>query len=102
MSGRHDEAIRILRKSASSPRAKARNRLNLALAYGMAGETEAAAETARIDLDETSVQQNLRFYATLRALGDSRQTIRAIGAHNSSARARPVARSQSLVPVPHN
>lgn len=102
VSGRHDEAIRILRKSAASPRAKARNRLNLALAYGMAGETEAAAETARIDLDETSVQQNLGFYATLRALGDSRQTIRAIGAHNSAVRARPAAKSQSRVPVPHN
>ena len=102
VSGRHDEAISILRKSAASPRAKARNRLNLALAYGMAGEMDAAAETARIDLDETSVQQNLSFYATLRALGDSRQTIRAIGAHNASVRARPIARSQSLVPVRHN
>lgn len=102
VSGRHDEAIRILRKSAASPRAKPRNRLNLALAYGMAGEMEAAAETARIDLDETSVQQNLGFYATLRALGDSRQTIRAIGAHNSTTPARPDARSQSLVPIPHN
>ena len=83
VSGRHDEAIRVLRKSASGPRATARNRLNLALAYGMAGEMTAAAETARIDLDETSVQRNLSFYATLRALGDSRQTIRAIGAHNA-------------------
>lgn len=84
VSGKHDEAIRVLRKSASSPRATARNRLNLALAYGMAGEMTAAAETARIDLDESSVQRNLSFYATLRALDDSRQTIRAIGAHNAT------------------
>ena len=83
VSGRHDEAISVLRKSAASPRAQARNRLNLALAYGMAGEMEAAAETARRDLDEASVQQNLAFYATLRSLNDSRQTIRAIGAHNA-------------------
>lgn len=83
VSGRHEEAIRVLRKSAASPRAQARNRLNLALAYGMAGEMEAAAETARLDLDEGAVQQNLAFYATLRSLNDSRQTIRAIGAHNS-------------------
>lgn len=102
VSGRHDEAIRVLRKSAASPRAKARNRLNLALAYGIAGETEAAAETARIDLDEASVQQNLAFYATLRALNDSRQTIRAIGAHNASPRARPPAKSQSQIPERHN
>lgn len=102
VSGRHDEAISVLRKSAANPRAKARNRLNLALAYGIAGETEAAAETARLDLDETSVQQNLRFYATLRALNDSRQTIRAIGAHNAKSQARPAARSQSRLPAGHN
>lgn len=98
VSGRHDEAIRVLRKSAANPRAKARNRLNLALAYGIAGEMEAAAETARIDLDETSVKQNLTFYATLRALNDSRQTIRAIGAHNAATRARPASTSQSQIP----
>ena len=83
VSGRHAEAIDVLRRTAADPRATARNRLNLALAYGLAGETEAAAETARIDLDEGSVQRNLAFYATLRALGDSRQTIRAIGSHNA-------------------
>lgn len=95
VSGRHDEAIRVLRKSASSPRAQPRNRLNLALAYGMAGETEAAAETARFDLDEAAVQQNLAFYATLRSLNDSRQTIRAIGAHNAGLRAMTAPRLQS-------
>ena len=89
VSGRHDEAISVLRRSAASPRAQARNRLNLALAYGMAGQMEAAAETARRDLDEASVQQNLAFYATLRSLNDSRQTIRAIGAHNARI-VRPV------------
>ena len=92
VSGKHDEAIRVLRRSASSPRATARNRLNLALAYGMAGEMTAAAETARIDLDESAVQRNLSFYATLRALDDSRQTIRAIGAHNATQAVRPAPR----------
>lgn len=95
VSGRHDEAIRVLRKTAASPRAQARNRLNLALAYGMAGETEAAAEAARLDLDEAAVQQNLAFYATLRSLNDSRQTIRAIGAHNSGVAAIVAPRLQS-------
>ena len=102
VSGHHDEAIRVLRKSAASPRAQPRNRLNLALAYGMAGETAAAAETARMDLDEASVRQNLAFYATLRALNDSRQTIRAIGAHNGAVRMRPAVRSQSRVPNAQN
>lgn len=102
VSGRHEEAISILRKSAANPRAKVRNRLNLALAYGIAGETAAAAETARMDLDEASVQQNLRFYATLRALNDSRQTIRAIGAHNARSRLRPIERSQGQLSPRHN
>ena len=84
VSGHHDEAIRLLREAAANSRATARNRLNLALAYGLAGETEAAAETARIDLDERSVQQNLAFYETLRALKDTRLTMRAIGAHNAA------------------
>ena len=92
VSGRHDEAIQVLRKSASGPKATPRNRLNLALAYGMAGEVSAAAEMARIDLDEAAVQRNLAFYATLRALNDSRMTIRAIGAHNA-APLRPTGRS---------
>lgn len=84
VSGRHGEAMKILRDAAASAGATARNRLNLALAYGLAGETGAAAETARLDLDEASVQQNLSFYETLRALDDSRLTIRAIGAHNAA------------------
>jgi Flp pilus assembly protein TadD len=95
VSGRYDEAIQVLRKSAASPRAQARNRLNLALAYGMAGQMDAAAETARLDLDEASVQQNLAFYATLRSLNDSRQTIRAIGAHNAGLSAPVEPRLQS-------
>lgn len=84
VSGKYAEAIKLLREVAASPKATARNRLNLALAYGLAGETDAAAETARMDLDERSVQQNLAFYETLRALKDSRLTMRAIGAHNAA------------------
>lgn len=93
VSGRHDEAVEVLRRASSGSRATARNRLNLALAYGLAGRTEEAAKTARIDLDETAVQQNLSFYATLRALGDSRQTIRAIGAHNAALTGRTAPKS---------
>jgi Flp pilus assembly protein TadD len=88
VAGRFAEAISVLRKAAAGSAATARQRLNLALAYGLAGERETAAATARIDLDERSVQQNLAFYDTLRALGDSRETIRAIGAHNAALRIR--------------
>ena len=41
----------------------------------------AAAEIARIDLDEESVMRNLAYYQTLRALDDPRAAINAIGAH---------------------
>ena len=88
VSGRFEEAISVLRKAAAGGAATARQRLNLALAYGLAGERDAAAATARLDLDERAVEQNLAFYETLRALGDSRQTIRAIGAHNAALRVR--------------
>jgi hypothetical protein len=40
----------------------------LAMAYGLAGNEEAAAQTARIDLGEDAVAQNLRLYNSLRAL----------------------------------
>lgn len=93
VSGRFDEAIAVLRRVAARSGAGPRQRLNLALVYGLAGETEAAAETARIDLQEHAVRQNLAFYETLRALKDSRQTIRAIGAHNATQPAAVQSRS---------
>jgi Flp pilus assembly protein TadD len=81
VAGKSQEAIAILRRAITDPRSGARHRLNLALVYGLAGQYEAAAEIARIDLDEDSVRQNLAYYRTLRALNDSRAAINAIGAH---------------------
>ncbi len=81
VAGKFEEAIAILRRAVTDPRAGARHRLNLALVYGLAGQSTAAAEIARIDLDEESVMRNLAYYRTLRALDDSRATINAIGAH---------------------
>ncbi len=85
VAGKFDEAIAILRRAVSDPRAGVRHRLNLALVYGLAGQTTAAAEIARIDLDEDSVMRNLAYYRTLRALNDSRAAINAIGAHGGFA-----------------
>lgn len=78
LSGNFEEAIGTLRKVAANPRATARQRLNLALAFGLAGEPEAAAEVARMDLDETSVQRNVAYYETLRALDDPKATTAAL------------------------
>jgi len=43
-----------------------RVRQNLALAYGLKGDLEAAARVARLDLDDANVRSNLAFYETAR------------------------------------
>ncbi|MBK3737142.1 tetratricopeptide repeat protein, partial [Azospirillum brasilense] len=43
-----------------------RVRQNLALAYGLKGDREAAARVARLDLDDANVRSNLAFYETAR------------------------------------
>lgn len=81
LSGKFGEAIKMLRTVAADPKSTARQRLNLALAFGLAGEFEAAAEVARMDLDEASVQRNIAYYETLRALDDPKATTEALYAH---------------------
>lgn len=68
LAGDYDGAIATLHRVATDPRASSRNRLNLALALGLAGRSSDAAQVARIDLDEKSVRSNLAYYAELRAL----------------------------------
>lgn len=83
VTGKHDDAIDVLSRAVRQPDATSRTRLNLALAYGLAGRVEEAAGIARRDLDEPSVRSNLAFYETLRALTDPKAMLRAIGAHTS-------------------
>jgi Flp pilus assembly protein TadD len=64
---------------AREPGATTRHRQNLALAYGLAGDPERAAQVARRDLDEATVRQNLKMYATLRALNDPQRIAEAVG-----------------------
>ena len=68
LSGDYDAAIGHLAEIAGDPGATARNRQNLALVYGLAGDVEKAAEIGRLDLDESEVRNNLAYYARLRAL----------------------------------
>lgn len=67
LSGDYDRSIGLLDEVARSPHATPANRQTLALAYGLSGDDEMAAQTNRIDLDEASVARNLRYYAELRA-----------------------------------
>jgi len=69
LSGRPEEAIALLEPLARDPAASPRMRQNLALAYRLAGRTEAARQTGRLDLDPAAVERNLGYYETLRALG---------------------------------
>lgn len=81
VTGKHDDAIKVLEKAAALPKSTSRNRLNLALAYGLAGDNERAAQIARVDLDEASVRSNLAYYETLRAMRDKASVLKAIGTH---------------------
>ena len=52
---------------ANVPSAPPQGRQNLALAYGMLGNADAAERILQIDLPDSQVQDNLRFYRAVRA-----------------------------------
>jgi Flp pilus assembly protein TadD len=66
----YDEAVGILTALAEEPDATPRNRQNLALALGMQGDTADAKMVASHDLDESSVENNLRYYDYMRGSPD--------------------------------
>ena len=81
----------------AGPEAPPRYRLNLALAYGLAGDDAKAAATARQVLDEGSVQNNLAYYALLRGMDEGRRTAAIIGAelHGTAVEADAAIKPQS-------
>lgn len=79
LSGQYEAAIDILMEAVEHPRAGAKHRLNLALAYGLAGRSEDAARVARIDLDEQLVRRNLTYYHVIRGLKDHAERVAAVG-----------------------
>jgi Flp pilus assembly protein TadD len=62
-SRQYRDAVDILTRIATAPGATSRMRQNLALALGLSGKDDAAAQVSRVDLNETAVASNLRFYA---------------------------------------
>lgn len=76
--GEHSESIAVLNKASGDPRATRRHRMNLALAYGLAGDSDAAARVASVDLDEAAVRNNLAYYQTLRAMKSSKSRVRGV------------------------
>lgn len=68
---KHKEALRVLEETARDPKAGPRTRQNLALVYGLAGEMDEAALTARADLQPDTVERNLAYYRALRSARDT-------------------------------
>lgn len=68
LAGHHAEAIATLRPLAEGYASSPRHRQNLALALGLAGDLAAAERWSRMDLAEAQVENNLRYFLTLRGL----------------------------------
>jgi len=69
-SGHNKGAIDVLRPLAQRAGASPRDRQNLALAYGLAGNVDQATKFSRMDMDSQAVQRNLSYYAALRSMTD--------------------------------
>jgi Flp pilus assembly protein TadD len=76
--GYYKGAIEILRPLALRTGANARDRQNLALAYGLAGDVENAKKFARMDMDSREVERNLSYYAQLRSMADPIQRVKSV------------------------
>ena len=87
LAGDYAKAVQELGDIAG-PTSAPRYRLNLALAYGLAGDDAHAAATARQVLDEASVQNNLAYYGLLRGMDEAHRTAAILGAemHGSAIR----------------
>jgi Flp pilus assembly protein TadD len=83
LAGDFTQALPMLEKAAQDPAATQRQRQNLALAYGLSGNDQRAAEVLKVDLDPAKVQANLGYYEYLRLLHDRKAVAAAIGAHQA-------------------
>jgi Flp pilus assembly protein TadD len=79
MTGDYNDAVERL-GAIAGPNSAPRYRLNLALAYGLAGDDNKAAATARQVLDESAVDNNLAFYRLLRGMNETQRTAAILGA----------------------
>jgi Flp pilus assembly protein TadD len=89
LTGHYPEAIALLRPLATAATSSPRERLTLALIYGLQGDSKAAAQMARLDLDPDSVKRNLAYYENLRRLSpEGRQrAIQSLSTQNAQPRA---------------
>lgn len=78
--GHYNGAVEILRPLALRPGATARDRQNLALAYGLSGDIKNAENFARMDMDSRGVERNMSYYAALRSMSDPVLRVRSVRA----------------------
>jgi Flp pilus assembly protein TadD len=81
LSGKHAEAIKVMRRTAALPGAGPRQAMNLAMVLGLAGESMAAAEIARGQMDPAAVEAMITEFERLRASGDKSAIGAAMGIH---------------------
>src|SRR5690606_10733888 len=67
LAGNSADAIDVLHQLTESPDASVRNRQNLALAYGLAGDAGRASAIAQRDLPAEAIRGNLAYYEKLRS-----------------------------------
>jgi Flp pilus assembly protein TadD len=91
------EGANVLLDVAGLPDAPPQARENLALAYGVLGNGDAAKRILTADMPAASAEDNLRFYRNLRARWSSAQTSAGAGA-DDAARVRPVPAAQTAHP----
>ena len=68
LAGEYADAIQLLSDAVKDPNAGPGTRHNLSLVYGLAGDEENARRVALSDLNAAAVENNLAFYARLRAM----------------------------------
>jgi Flp pilus assembly protein TadD len=66
LTGQYQEALALIEPLVRSSNATARTRENMALIYGLMGDTDRASVISRVDLDEGSTQANMVFLAAVR------------------------------------
>jgi len=97
LSGNLEAATASLVTAAQLPGAGARQRQNLALAYGLAGHDQEAARILRLDLDNQAIQANLAYYGILRAADNAALMAAVMGVHvPATAPAPPPVQSSEL------
>ncbi|MEH6548320.1 MAG: hypothetical protein V7701_17925 [Sneathiella sp.] len=71
MEGKYNTSIQMLSDIAFDDGVNQIIRQNLALAYGLAGDWQAAKRTSSLHLDPVTIAANLRYYDLLRQMNDT-------------------------------